>query len=166
MSSQRKKFLGIPLSLALLGAVALPYVENPVVVLLLFWGWGVMALYSTGVLLSGLLAREKDTWIFGLTGLLSTAIFFYGGFGFSGWLRHGKHQTAQALVMDLAAYHAREGRYPEQLSALGRSYALDGLIYSVHPVKKTYYFEYLMDGFNREYYDSAYQHWGTLGWND
>jgi hypothetical protein len=166
MRSYGKKSLAILLFLALLSGVALPYVEHPAVVLLLFWGWGVTALYSTGVLLSGLLAREKETLVLGLTCLGSAAIFFFGGFSFDGWLRHGKHQTAQSLVMDLEAYHAREGRYPEQLSALGKPYRLEGLSYSVHPVKRTYYFEYLMDGFNREYYDSAYRKWGTLGWND
>ncbi len=166
MSSGSRMALGLLLGLAVLSGAALPYIEHPVVVLLLFFGWGSMALGSTAVLLDGLLSREKGTRSFGLTGLLAAAVFFLGGFGFDAWLRHGKHQTARALVMDLAAYHAREGRYPEQLGALGKPYALEGLMYWVDPVKQTYRFEYLMDGFNREYYDSAQQRWGTLGWND
>jgi hypothetical protein len=166
MSSRTRKTVGILLSLAVLSGLYLPYCENPAVVLLLFFSWGLMALCSPLVLLAGLLSKEKETQVLGLSWLLSAALFFFGGIGFDTWLRHGKHQTAQTLVMDLAAYHAREGRYPEQLSALGKPYELEGLRYWVDPVKRTYRFEYLMDGFNWEYYESDSQRWGTLGWND
>jgi hypothetical protein len=119
MSSRSRKTVGILLSLAVLSGLYLPYCENPAVVLLLFFGWGLMALGSPLVLLAGLLSKEKETRVLGLSCLLSAALFFFGGLGFDKWLRHGRHQTAQTLVMDLAAYHAREGSYPEQLALLG-----------------------------------------------
>jgi hypothetical protein len=41
-----------------------------------------------------------------------------------------------------------------------------GLTYTTNNDFTNYRIEYLMDQFNREYFDSKSKSWSTLGWND
>ena len=70
------------------------------------------------------------------------------------------------LNIQIERYKIVYGKYPKNLIDLNSKIELRGLTYSTNKDFTNYRIEYLMDQFNREYFDSESKSWGTLGWND
>lgn len=154
---KRKETVGIVVAV-LIGALI--QFANPIVALLLM---GLMALLSfvSACLLIGsiFLGRKAIKWA--LVAAIPVAVAFVFTFG----VRHYKHAKANQIVAHLKNYKKAHGCCPSKLREV-TTVSLNGLNYQVDRKEQTYRIEYLMDGFNREYYESENAKWGTLGWND
>ena len=65
--------------------------------------------------------------------------------------------------MQIEKFKNNTGAYPKDLKQIEASNKIDGIKYDVDSDGKNFRIEYLMDGFNKEFFDSDNQRWGTLG---
>jgi len=86
-------------------------------------------------------------------------------YGTSATIRYYKHSKAVQITKQLEKYRIKHGYYPKELPQ-ATTILLKGLEYEPDSNLLNFHMEYLMDGFNREYFDSVDKEWGTLGWHD
>lgn len=128
-----------------------------VVVLIL---WGAAAVSSLILIIAGIIKRKFRFWY--LVGFVP----FLAGYTFETGIRKYKHEKAVKLNAQIENYRMEHGKYPAQLTDMKTGIELSGLVYSTNGDLTSYRIEYLMDQFNREYFESKSKSWGTLGWND
>ena len=133
---------------------------NPVTAIILLIIWIAATIFSIVAILIGLFNKRFRFWY--LIGFLP----FLVGYGFETGVRNYKHNETMKLNSQLERYKIENGKYPKNLINLNSKIELKGLTYSTNKDFTNYRIEYLMDQFNREYYDSESNSWGTLGWND
>lgn len=158
MRSVNLKVLLLVLFSLLLG-VAIHF-SNPATAVIVLFLWAAAAVSSIIVILIGLF-HNKFRLIY-LIGFLPLVV----GYGSETVTRHFAHETAVKLNTQIERYRSEHGKYPGNLDSLHSSIRLSGLIYTTTSDYSNYRIEYLMDQFNREYFDSKSKSWGTLGWND
>lgn len=149
--------------LLLLAGIILGFVihySNPVMAIIILIVWFLAALFSLVLLVNGLVKKKFRLWY--LIGFIPFLI----GFSFETGVRNHKHNEAVKLNIQIEQYKIEHGQYPKNLLDLNSSISLSGLTYVPNSGLTNYRIEYLMDQFNKEYFDSELQKWGTLGWND
>lgn len=157
---QRIKFkMFLIILIAVLLGIAIHF-TNPVTAILLLIIWIAATIFSIAAILIGLFSKKFRLWY--LIGFLP----FLVGYGFETGVRNYKHNAAMKLNIQLERYKIEYGKYPKNLINLNSKIELRGLVYSTNKDFTNYRIEYLMDQFNREYYHSESNSWGTLGWND
>ena len=152
------KFLLLVLLSVVLGLAI--HFANPATALVIFFLWAVAAFSSLTAIVTGLF-RKKFRLLY-LIGFLP----FITGYGYESVSRHFAHEKAVKLNSQIERYRSEHGKYPGNLYSLDSTIRLSGLIYTTSSDYTNYRIEYLMDQFNREYFDSKSKSWGTLGWND
>ena len=135
-------------------------VTNVVVTLILGIAIAALALTSIGFLLSSFFLGRK-AFVVGLIAIVP----FLSAYGTSTAIRSLRQSKADEIKAQLEDYHRKRGQYPADLSH-ATTITIKGLRYIPSASRTGYYIEYLMDGFNRRFYNSETKEWGTLGWND
>jgi hypothetical protein len=158
MQNKKLKTFLIILSAIFLG-VAIHF-ANPfyAIIILIFWAFAVLA--SIVLIVIGVVGR-KFRFLY-LTGFLPFVI----GFIFETGIRNHKHKKALAQIEQIKSFKIKNGRYPNDIKDINTTIEITGLVYSVNPTGTNYRIEYLMDQFNKEYFESDSGTWDTLGWND
>jgi hypothetical protein len=133
---------------------------DPFNFLCLFFLSCLILLVSIGLLINDLFNRKFNVWY--LTGFVPILV----GIGFMFFVRDVKHKNAMKICTEIENYHQVKGYYPKSLEEIDNKIEITGLFYSVDSSGSNYWLEYLMDGFNHEFYDSKSKAWGSLGWND
>lgn len=149
--------------LLLLAAILLGlliHYSNPFMALIILMVWFLAAIFSFVVLLKGLVKKKFRLWY--LIGFVPFLI----GFSFESGIRNHRHDEAVKLNIQIEQYKIEHGQYPKNLLDLNSRISLSDLTYIPNSRLTNYRIEYYMDQFNREYFDSELNKWGTLGWND
>ena len=87
-------------------------------------------------------------------------------YSFTTGVRDYRHKKALKINAELEIFKMENGTYPKNLIQLKSDVDIDGLKYTTDSAYTKYELEYLMDGFDREIFDSYSKEWSTLGWND
>ena len=148
----------IILAVAILLGMSIQWVD-PFFSILLVFTWGMAFICSVIALLSGIFSKRFRIWY--LLGFVP----FVSGYLFMTGIRDYRHRKAVDIVGRINMYAKERGRLPDSLIQV-TGIRISGLRYSTDTSHKRYHLEYLMDQFNREYYDSKSNRWRKLGWND
>ena len=108
--------------------------------------------------------RKKLKW--GFIGLLSVCLFSITSFGPDTYIRSRRQETAKSIISDIEKFKHTNGTYPTTIEEIKIKNSIKGFNYYSYDSLKQFRIEYLMDGFDRQFYDSKNEVWGTLGWND
>jgi hypothetical protein len=147
------------IGLAIFAGLLFPFL-NVLGSLLFLFLFAFLSLMSVGFIICSIFLGRKSLKV-GIIGLIPILI----GFGLTTLIRRYKHNKAEEIKVELNASFIKNGRYPDSLSSELKNH-LNGLYYEPLNNNKEYRLEYLMDTYNREYYKSEGDRWGTLGWND
>ena len=134
--------------------------SNPVQVLLVMGLLLLSGFFSLVILVIGLFTKKFRIWY--IVGLVPIVV----AYSFTTLIRHYKHKKAVEINAQLELFKKEYGKYPKDLMQIKNEIEIDGLKYSTYSSDTNYDLEYLMDSFNREYFDSKSGEWRTLGWND
>lgn len=133
---------------------------NPITAILFIVLSIVLVCVSVIFLAIGLFNRKFKTWY------LIPIVPVIVAVSYSSGIRAYKHQRVLSITKSLEQFKDKHGVYPVNLDKLNDKIELSGLHYSVSNTFQEYQIEYLMDEFNREFYNSGTKKWGTMGWND
>jgi len=154
---KRKEIIVIVIGILI--GVMIQFTDPFTTVALIFYV-GISSLFSIGLLISSIfLGKESFKWAL----ITSTPFLFL--FVITSVIRDYKHKKAVVITSHLENFKKRNGHYPGTLSNASEI-TLSGLTYEAINNLEDYKIEYFMDGFNREYFDSESNEWGTKGWND
>jgi len=133
---------------------------DPLLSLFILGLWGVLFFFSLATLTIGIFSKKFRFWY--LIGFIP----FIVGYSFETGIRSYKHNKAVEITSQLEFYKKEKGIYPKDLILIKDEIEIPGLKYYTNPQQTNFRLEYLMDQYNREYFDSESNKWGTLGWND
>ena len=141
--------------LGLAGIIATPFFA--VVLSIVYF---LSALAGVGFLLSSYYLGKKSI-VVGLLAIFPVCIYY----GAATFVRGYKRHKAETIISQLHTYHSRTGRYPFELDS-ATTQRMMGLRYESSNNQQSFRIEYLVDKFNRVYFDNSRNEWGTLGWSD
>jgi ABC-type multidrug transport system permease subunit len=135
-------------------------VANPMLIIILAIIYFAAVFFSFVVVVIGIFSKKFRVWyLIGLVPLL-TALSVLA------IARNVNHKKAEKVVSQIEIYRESTGRYPTDLKQIGNTFEIKGIEYYFDSTNSSYRIEYPTDNVNREYFDSANNEWGTLGWND
>jgi hypothetical protein len=157
MKSQTKQL--VLLLLAILLGAYFQY-TNPITAILFMILSIVLVLVTVTLLVIGLFNRKFKMWY------LIPIVPIIVAISYSSSIRAYKHRQALSITESLEQFKGKYGAYPVNLGKLNNKIELSGLNYLTDSTFQEYEIEYLMDEFNREFYNSNTKKWDTKGWND
>lgn len=164
MNNKRKIIILLIVSIAL--GLTTPF-ANVLLFLFLFLKLflSIVLIASVVIIVTGLTGNRKILkW--GFAGLLSVCLFSITSFGLETYIRSHRQETAKAIISDIEKFKFANGTYPTTIEQIKIKNSINGFNYYSYDSLKHFRIEYLMDGFDRQFYDSKNKVWGTLGWND
>lgn len=93
-------------------------------------------------------------------------LFASTALGVGSIIRNNKQARAKIIIANIEKFKQETGIYPATIDQIRIGNKIKGFSYRPYDSLHQFRIEYLIDGIDRQDYDSKTKTWGTLGWND